>query len=270
MAVTNFIPEVWSDTLLERWVDRAVLANTVSREYEGTASKGNTVHLTAVVAPTIHDYKANNRISTPEAISDVGLDLLIDQEKDFAFYVDDVDRAQAAGSMDDYVNAAGDGLVTDSNMALTTAMSTSGTVLPGTAPTTGDQAFDLIRDAWKAMSKANVPSDQRQVAVNSEFAGLLLGANSKLTSFDTSGDTSGLRVATLGSLLGFRVFVTDDMPETATPAFIAYHSRSTAFVSQLDSIEALRAQNKHADIIRGLHVYGLKVVKPTGVQVFGF
>lgn len=269
MAITNFIPEVWADSTIDRWVDRAVLPNLVNREYEGTPTRGNTVHLTGVVTPDIKDYKANGRISTPDAISDTQVDLLIDQEKEFSFYVDDVDRAQAAGSLDVYTDAAGDGLVTDANKALAVALAEGGTALSGSAPTTGDTAFNLVRDGWKALSKAKAPMDNRVLACNSEFGGLLLGADSKLTAFDTSGDGAGLREATIGRLLGFRVVVSDDLPEVDTPAFVAFHSRAAAFVGQVDSVEALRATNKFADIVRGLHVYGSKVVKQNGVWVFG-
>ncbi len=269
MAVTNFIPEVWSDAVEDRWVDRGVLPNLVNRDHEGEATKGNVVHLTGILAPSVRDYKANGRISTPDAVSDTGWDLLIDQEKDFAFYVDDVDRAQAAGSMDAYTEAAGDGLVTDANEFLAGLLAAGGTALPGAAPTTGDQAYDLIKTSWVRLKKAKAPDDNRILLANAEYAGMLLGADSKLTSFDTSGDTAGLRDATIGRLLQYRVVVSEDLPETDGPAFVAFHGRAASFVGQIVQVESLRAQNKFADIVRGLHVYGGVVTKPQGVQVFG-
>src|SRR5699024_9134875 len=125
------------------------------------------------------------------------------------------------------------------------------------------------RDARKALNKANAPMVGRVLIANSEFEGLLLGADSKLTAADVSGDNAGLRAATVGQILGFRVVTSDALPDADAPAFIALHVRAAAFVSQLDKVEALRADNKFADRVRGLHVYGGKVVKPAGVQVFG-
>ncbi len=269
MAVINFIPEIWADTMEDHWVDHQVLADLVNREHEGEARKGNVVNLTALAPPPIRDYKANGRTSNPDNISDVGFDLLIDQEKDFAFYVDDVDRAQAAGSLNQYTDAATDALITDANQYIAGIMAANGTALAGATPTTGDEAFNAVRNAWKGLSKANAPAADRTLMCNSEFAGMLLGADSKLTAFDTSGDTTGLRLATLGNLLNFRVVVSDDMPETDVPAFIAFQKMSTSFVRQLDNIESIRAQNKHADIVRGLTVYGGKVTKSNGIYVFG-
>jgi hypothetical protein len=269
MGATNFIPQVWSDTLEDRWVDRAVGPNLVNRDHEGEATKGNTVKLTGVVTPEVKDYKAAGRTITPDDVSDTNIDLPIDQEKAFAFYVDDIDKAQAAGSMEEYTNAAGDALVTDSNQSLFQTMSAQGSALSGSAPTDGNSAFNLVRDAWKQLSKAKAPNDQRVLVANSEFAGYLLGADSKLTAFDTSGDGEGLRNATIGNLLNFRTVVSDDLPEVDGPAFLAFHSRAAAYVGQINEIEALRAPNKIADIVRGLNVYGSKVVKANGVWVFG-
>ncbi|WP_306365446.1 P22 phage major capsid protein family protein [Nocardia sp. CC227C] len=269
MAITNFIPELWSAQLLDRWIQMAVFPQLVNREYEGLASRGNTVHITGVVAPAVKDYKAAGRTTSADAISDTQVDLLIDQEKNFDFYVDDIDRVQAAGSLEAYTTAAGDSLVEDSDKFLAQLLVDNGTDLSGTSPTTGDAAFNLIRDARKALNKNNAPSAGRVLACNAEFEALLLGADSKLTSFDTSGDNAGLRQATVGSLLGFRIITTNNLPASDDPQFVAWAPRAGAYVSQIDEIEAMRAENKFADRVRGLHVYGGKVVKPEGVVVFG-
>lgn len=269
MAITNFIPELWSAQLLDRWIQEAVFPQLVNREYEGLATKGNTVHITGIVAPQVKDYKAANRTTSADAITDTQVDLLIDQEKSFDFYVDDIDRAQAAGSLESYTTAAGDGLVEDADRFIADMLVDNGTALAGTAPTTGDAAFNLIRDARKRLNLNNAPRAGRVLACNAEFEALLLGADSKLTSFDTSGDQAGLREATVGKLLGFRIVSTNHLPESDDPQFVAWAPRAAAYVSQIDQIEGMRANDKFADRVRGLHVYGGKVVKSEGVVVFG-
>lgn len=268
MSIDNFIPELWEAAMLERWVNMTVFPALVIRDYEGLATKGNTVHITGVVQPAIKDYKQAGRTTSADAISDTGIDLLIDQEKNFDFYVDDIDRVQAAGSFGPYTDAAGNGLVQDADEFLAQMLVSHGTALPGSAPTTGDAAFDLVRDARKALTKNKAPSDSRVLVVNAEFEGLLLGANSKLTNFNTSGDNQGLRDGTIGGLLGFRVVTSNNLPDSDTPQFIAFHQRSAAYVSQIDTVEGMRANDRFADRIRGLHVYGGKVLKPEGVLVF--
>ncbi|MFP9035536.1 P22 coat protein - protein 5 domain protein, partial [Enterococcus faecalis] len=95
MAVTHFIPEIWSSYILERYMAKNVFASLVDRKYEGEARKGNTIHIPGVVAPAVKDYKAASRTTSADAISDTGIDILIDQEKNFDFYVDDIDNAQS-------------------------------------------------------------------------------------------------------------------------------------------------------------------------------
>lgn len=272
MAITNFIPELWAAQMLDVWFNESVFAALVNREYEGLATRGNTVHISGVVAPAIKDYKtgvSGARTTAADAISDTGVDLLIDQEKSFDFYVDDIDRAQATGTLEAYTTAAGQGLTADSETFLGNLLVAGGTPADTTAiPDTGDEAFDVVRDLRKQMNKAKVPADSRVLVVNAEFESLLLGANSKLTAVNVSGDNSGLRNATLGQLLSFRTVVTNYLPAVDAPQAVAFNTRCAAFVSQIDQTEGMRAQDKFADRIRGLHVYGGKVVRPEGVIVF--
>lgn len=272
MAITNFIPELWAAQMLDVWFNESVFAALVNREYEGLATRGNTVHISGVVAPAIKDYKtgvSGARTTAADAISDTGVDLLIDQEKSFDFYVDDIDRAQATGTLEAYTTAAGQGLTADSETFLGNLLVAGGTPATTTAiPDTGDEAFDVVRDLRKQMNKAKVPADSRVLVVNAEFESLLLGANSKLTAVNVSGDNSGLRNATLGQLLSFRTVVTNYLPAVDAPQAVAFNTRCAAFVSQIDQTEGMRAQDKFADRIRGLHVYGGKVVRPEGVIVF--
>ena len=273
MAITNFIPELWAASLLEVWWNETVFAALVNREYEGLATKGNTVNITGVVVPTVKDYKAAGRTTSADEISDTTVQLAIDQEKSTDFYVDDIDRAQAAGSLSAYADAAGVGLVEDSDLFIANLLIANGTplstsVTDANTALTPDDAFNLLKDARKQLNKNKVPSANRVAVINAEFEGLLLSAASKLTTFYQVDDTEGLRNATIGQLLGMRIVVSNNLPAFDHPQFVAFAPRAAAYVSQIDQVEALRAQDKFADRIRALHVYGGKVVRPTGVVVY--
>jgi hypothetical protein len=268
MSIQFFIPELWAAQMLELWVAQNVFPSLVNREYEGLATKGNTVHITGVVIPTVSDYAANSRTTEPEAITDTGVDLLIDQEKSTDFYVDDIDRTQAAGSLTPFTDAAAYAMVADTDEFIANLLVDNATTLSGTLPTTGDTAFDLLVSARKQLNLNNVPADNRVVVVNAEFESFLLGADSKLTTFFESNDTAGLRNATIGQLLGMRIVTSNHLPAQDTPQFLAFNMRAAAFVSQLDQVEAMRDQKRFADRVRALHVYGGKVVRPEGVLVF--
>jgi hypothetical protein len=265
MAFTHFIPTLWSSALLQAWQNSVVFAGLVNRQYEGLATKGNTVKVSGVVVPTVHDYKSAGRTTSADTLSDIGVDLLINQEKSVDFQVDDVDKKQVAGDLVAYMQAAGQALAVDSDKAIAAEIFADGTQLSGSAPTTGDAAFDLLNLAHKVLTKANAPAFGRVTVVNAEFAALLRTAASKLTTYMDSGDTAGLRAGTIGALLGSRIVESNSLPELNTPQFTVFNSQSVAYVSQIDEVEALRSVTSFADRVRMLHVYGTKVVRPAGV-----
>jgi len=268
MAITNFIPELWEGSTLMRWENEKVFPALLDRHYEGIATRGNTVHITGVTTPTVTDYKAAGRVTSEEAISDTTVELDIDQEKSFDFFVDDIDAVQAAGSLSDYTNAAGDALVEDADQFIADLLVDNGNVLAYSAITDGDDAFDVLALAHKQLNINKAPTSGRVAVVNPAFEYYLLTAGSKLTGANTSGDNNGLRNATVGNLLNFRVVRSNNLPESTSPQAVFFHPSAAAYVSQIDSVEALRSNTRFADRIRGLHVYGGKVVRATGVLVY--
>lgn len=271
MAISNFIPEVWAAQMLVDFKEQSIAAGLVNRQYEGEASKGNTVNITAAIDVTITDYAGAGRTTSAEAVTDDNLQLVIDQEKSFDFYIDDIDRAQAAGTMDAFTTSAAVGLAEDADkylFALAASNADTGNILTPSAITDGEGAWNVLRDLRKKLNLCKVPQANRVVVINSEFEALLLDASSKLTAVDTAGDPSALREATLGRLLGFTVIMSENLPVTNDPQALAFYQPAIAYVSQIEKTEALRASDKFADRLRGLHVYGGKVIRPKGVAMW--
>ena len=278
MAITNFIPEIWNSEILWAFRESAIAANLVNRDYEGDARRGNTVKITTGVPITIKDYAAGvlpddptgtiARTTAPDAISTTQVDLLIDKEKSFDFLVDDIDRVQAAGSLGGFTVSAGEGLAEDADKAILAGLYAATTPITAAAMGTGKLAWDKIRDLRKALDKAKVPNSGRNLVINAEFAAVLLGDDSKLTSVDTSGSPAGLRDAILGRILGFNVYQTENLPNVAKAQAIAFHKSAFAYVSQIAETEGMRHDDSFSDRIRGLHVYGLKAVRPTAIAAF--
>lgn len=270
MAITKFIPEIWNAQMLRDFNAQAIAAALANRQYEGDATKGNTVHITTAVEVAIKDYKAAGRTTSADAVSDTGQDLLIDQEKNFDFYIDDIDRAQAAGSMEAYTQSAAEGLVQDADKFLLNVAATQATttVDASAAAATASDAWDVIRDLRKAMDKLHVPLANRVAVVNAEFASLLLGYDSKITKANESASTDGLRAGTIGPVLGFELYQSENLPVVDKQQVVAFYRPALAFVSQIEETEGLRAQDKFADRLRGLHVYGGKVIRPDAVAVW--
>jgi len=268
MAITNFKPTLWDAALLERFNTANILIPALNHQYEGTLSSGNTVKITAVNTPTIVDYAAASRVITPAQMTDTTQSLVIDQEKAFSFIVDDVDKVQAAGSFEPVTRDAGAALSEDAEATVIAALKAGGTSAGTAAITTADLAYAAVISMRTALVKANVPNANRILAVSPEFAALLLGTGSKLTTFDPSGD-GALRNGVIGRLLGFTVVEHPQLTHTANrPAAIGFHANSVAYVGQIEKTEAGRMENKFADYVRGLNVFGTKVLRATAVQTY--
>ncbi|MBX6360104.1 MAG: hypothetical protein IRZ03_08495 [Acidobacterium ailaaui] len=284
MAITSFIPEIWNAALLQSFREQAVAANLVNRQYEGNAASGNVVHINFAGNIPVNNYKTGAtingtqtpRTTVPGAVSTTKVDLLIDQEKAFDFLVDDIDRVQAAGSLDVFASNAAAGLAEDADkFILATAAGASGisnlspsTHVDLTATGAADEVFNVIRDLRKSLNKNHVPMGSRVLIINAEFEAALLAADAKLTDASVAGDAQGLRNATLGNLLGFRVVTTENLPETDEAMALAFYQPAVAYVSQIEKTEAMRDVNSFSDRLRGLHVYGGLVVRPEAVALW--
>mgnify|MGYP002651333438 CR=1 FL=1 len=113
--------------------------------------------------------------------------------------------------------------------------------------------------------KAKAPAGNRILVVNAEFEALLFEHDSKMTNADQSGTTDGLRNASLGRILRLDGYGSENLPVTSKPQVTAFHRSALAYVSQIQKTEGMRGQNKFADRLRGLHVYGAKVVRPKAI-----
>ena len=94
MAVTNFIQQIWSKKIQDDLELKCKLVDNCLRDYEGDCKYAQSVKILGVGEPTIGDYDGSQDI-TIEEMSDRSQILTIDQAKYFAFYVDDVDKAQS-------------------------------------------------------------------------------------------------------------------------------------------------------------------------------
>lgn len=267
MAISNFIPTIWSAGVNTAFQSAQIVIPTLNTAYVGDARKGNTVKVIGATTPTITDYKTAGRSITAEALTDSSVDLLINQEKAFSFLVDDVDKAQASGSFDSWTTAAGGALAEDAEAYVIAAMITgagSNLNTGGSAVTidTGAKALAALRAIRTQLTKNKVPAMDRYVAVNPAFADLVVAE----LGIATSGlGENELRNGVVAKVYGLTVLESPLFAEATKPYAVGYHGSAMAFVGQIEATESLRAQSSFADIVRGLHVYGSKVVRSAGV-----
>jgi hypothetical protein len=281
MSIDNFIPEVWSAEI-NRVYERSLVyasAGVVNRDYEGEISgAGDTVRINSIGDPTIGDYTKNTDMAAVETLTDAQASLLINQQKFFNFQVDDIDAAQQRPKvMATAMERAGFGLrsAVDAYIAslytdATGAIGSTGSPKTVTEPATTSNltAYEYLVDLGVILDEADVPEDGRFAIVPSWFHGLLL----KDDRFVAAGDNSGATVRTnghVGEAANLRILKSNNVPNTAATKYriIAGHPSAWSFASQITSVEAYRPERRFGNAVKGLLVYGAKVVKPSGLAV---
>jgi hypothetical protein len=286
----NFIPEIWSGKWIENFYDTTVLAAISNTDYEGEIrNHGDTVNIRTMPEITIRDYVKGQTL-TVENPDKPKLQLLIDKGEYFACVEDDVDKIQSDMKlMDMWSKDATERMkikidqrvLTDLlpdvdafNRGLT-AGRISGAFNLGTTASpiavTKDGASssvavtDLLVDLGTVLDEANAPEQNRFVVIPAKMAGLI--KKSELKDASLSGDgASLLRNGRLGMIDRFTVFVSHNLLRSGTGAatkynIIAGHKMGFTFASQMTNMETIRSESTFGNIVRGLQVYGYKVVK---------
>lgn len=280
MAVDTFIPEVWAAELLVALKKRYVFGqpDVINRDYEGDiAQYGDTVHIGTLTAPTISTYTKNVTVINPQTLTTTDQTLLIDQSKYFAFEVDDVDARQVRDSgqlLDKAAMESADGLRDVADQFVATLMTTNaGNVLTAGDAATGDAAYKIVLALKVKLDKAKVPTDDRYIIVSPEFHALIL-QDSRFIDSSSYGSNTPILNGEVGRILGFRVMVSLNLPAgTAGTApevsnyVVAGHRIATTFADQINKTEAYRPESAFADAIKGLHLYGARVVRPEALAV---
>lgn len=279
MALTNFIPQIWSARLLQNLHKAQVFtqAGVANRDYEGEISgAGSSVIINNIGAVTVGSYTKNTDISDPETLTDGTRTLTIDQQKYFAFQIDDIDKVQQKPKvMDEAMREAAYALAdtADAYMASLYTDADSGNLIGSTgAPKTdlGDAgaAYEYLLELGVLLTNAKVTKMGRFVIVPPWFVSLLL-KDQRFVNTGSAQAEARLANAEVGRAAGFTVLESLNVPNTTSAKYriIAGHPSAWSFAEQIASIEAYRMEKRFADAVKGLHVYGAKVVRPTALAV---
>lgn len=273
MSLT-FIPTVWAARLLSA-LERSLIygqANVCNRDYEGHIRQaGNTVKIASVGDVAVEDYVKDTDIPDPSSLTDTQQTLNIDQQKYFNFYVDSIDRAQqnvnvleeamqrSAWKLRDRADTYLAGIMQTAVTAGNTIGSTTTPIVP-----TKDDAYEYLVDLGVKLDESDVPIEKRFVVVPAWFHGLLL----KDDRFVHSGTMIGerrLMNGEVGEAAGFTILKSNNVPNDAGAKYqiLAGHSMATTYVEQVLDISTYQPEKRFGDAVKGLHVYGAKVVRPT-------
>ncbi|MDX3235659.1 P22 coat protein - protein 5 domain protein [Streptomyces sp. ME03-5709C] len=275
MTVRNFVPEIWSSRLLVATRKALVYAapNVVNRDYEGEISEaGDTVRITSVSRPAIGNYVPGSTTITPEKLNTGQRTLVVDQSKYWAFSIDDVDKRQAKSNLiPQAMSEAAFGLadVIDQYVAGLYTQIASGNFLnvvgsPIDTYTAPKDFYDKVLVPLRTkLTKANVPTAGRYVIVPPDgYASLLL--DDRFIKSDNAGTDAGLRNGFVGRAAGFDIYESNNCPVPTgdTTVVQAGVKEAITFAEQINKTEAYRPESSFSDAVKGLALYGAKVIRP--------
>lgn len=275
MAITRFRPEVWSANLLVPLRKALVYGGpmVVNRDYEGEISEsGDTVRISSISDPTIGTYTPNVTSVTPEELTDAQRTLVVDQAKFFSFFVDDIDKRQAKGDVaPEAMRRAAYKLADQVDQYIvslytgTQSANQVGTVAVATASPTA--FYDNVLVPLKVkLDEANVPTEGRFCVIPAWLHGRAL-RDDRFVRADASGSTETLRNGFVGRAAGFDIAMSNNAPLVTGDDYLVLAGNNSAitYAEQINSVEAYRPEAKFADAIKGLLLYGAKLVRPDSV-----
>lgn len=264
MAINYFVPTVWSEVLLEKLGQRYVGVANCNRDFEGEIKgKGSVVRICGINDIVISDYTKNTNISAPSTISDRKCDLTINQAKYFNFQIDDVDRAQMSPRvMGLAMRNVAASLAAQADAYVYSLVSAAGTTI--TEEVTAENIIETLVCARTCLMSQNAvdPSDV-VIEISPEIASILYLAKMTLATDNREIFENGC----IGSICGCKVYVSNNIASTESGGNVTYKclvrtKRAIAFAEQLSEIDAYRPELRFADAVKGLYLYGAKVVYP--------
>jgi N4-gp56 family major capsid protein len=275
MALNTFIPAIWSRALLENLRNNLVYGqpDVINNDYEGEiAGAGSSVKIHNIGAVTVSDYTKNTDLSAPETLNDGETILNIDRARSFNMQIDDIDAAQQVPKvMEGAMREAAYALANDLDAYIASLHAQAGiagaSIGFGSSASpivpTSTTAYEYLADAYTALDEANAPSQNRWIVVPPWFHGLLR-KDQRFVSFGTQENRGTLLNGIIGEAAGFTVLVSNNVANTSGTKYkiLWGHSSAWTMAMQIQKVEAYRPPLRFADAVKGLNVYGVKVVRP--------
>jgi len=288
-----FLPSVYSKKVMNFFRKASVIEAITNTDYAGEISSfGDSVKIIKEPVITVSDYTRNTD-TTQQMLTDQEISLVVDSAKAFKFIVDDIESNMSHVNFKEIASSSAAYALKDSYDAAVLA-----TMFAGCSATTpnhilgADSATDLAAGVFdgsgaadlgasetdpldlmarmaRLLDEQNVPEEGRWFVASPDFYEVLGQSSSKLLSVDYNAGQGSIRngLVSSGKLRGFDMYKSNNIAATSNAAgkCLAGHISSTATANTILSTEVLRDQTSFGDIVRGLHVYGAKVLRDEAI-----
>ena len=277
----NWLPVIYSQKVQKFFRTASVVEDITNTDYAGEIENfGDTVNIIKEPTISVSSYTRGGQINI-QNLADDQLQLVVDQANAFAFKVDDIEERQSHVNWESLATSSGAYALKDSydGNVIAAMVSGAGTTVgsDGSGTDTGfgtseTDPANILANAAKRMHGADVPTDNRWFLGTPEFYEQLGQASAKLMDASVTGDgKSPLRNGSVlnGQVNGFKLYMTNNFAASTTSNYykVLYgHMSSTATANAIAKTEVIRDPDSFADVVRGLHVFGRKVLRSTALH----
>lgn len=278
-TVTNFQQTIWSASILRSLDKITSLRNHCNFQYEKDSKNAKEVKILSVNRPTIRTYVPGTAL-TRESASDSSQTLMLNQYRYFNFEVEDIVKAQSVpGLMEALTDEAGKGLALEGDMyvaqivkedvegAKTVAMSSSVITLSAT------NAMSSVEDGFAALYANDCKvSDTFYLELAPK---VFTTYRQQLTELSTN-NPEILKKGAVGKINNAYVCIENCLPtgkkaSGSTTDDVHYNilrtDKAIAFAEQIDKVEHYRPEDAFTDAVKGLYVFGAKIIRPKEIYV---
>ena len=285
-----FLPSVYSKKVLNFFRKASVVEAITNTDYAGEISAfGDSVKIIKEPTISVSDYTRGSD-TTATKLTDQELTLVVDSAKAFKFIVDDIESNMSHVNWKEVASSSAAYALKDSYDAAVIATMFSG--LSSSSPDhvlgadnatdlgagvydgTGNidlgvsgetDPLDLLARMARLLDEQNVPEEGRWFLASPDFYEVLSQSSSKLLSVDYNAGQGSIRngLVSSGKLRGFDMYKSNNIAATSNAAgkCMAGHMSAVATANTILSTEVIRDPRSFGDIVRGLHVYGAKVLR---------
>jgi hypothetical protein len=284
-------PSIYSQKVLKFFRRASVAEAITNTDYSGEIENfGDTVKIIKEPTVSVSSYTRGAVVNTQD-LTDSEITLTVDQGNYFAFKVDDIEERQSHVNWESLATSSGAYQLKkayDYNILKDIAdnaatSSTAGTAGSSITTNTGNLAADYLAIAGRVLDENDVAEDNRWFVANPEFYQMLRKADSKLMDASVTGESMSAlmngaitdrkihgftlyqtNVITTGSVGTAASFTVGPAATSGETYALFGHKSAVCTASHIAKTEVIRDPDSFADIVRGLHVFGRKVLRGSG------
>lgn len=272
MAMTNFIPTIWDETIHREKVAKDVFAENCNRKYEGTLSeKGDSVKILGVKAPTIKTLGKdvrNGNIAGAEDIVEDSITMHINQIAYYNYKVSDFDKRESVdGVMEAVRKSTAEQLSNTTDKYIAGLAEDKLAVKSDATVVTKENVLEFIDAGIQKLYENNV-SDSTEITltVSPRFYFILKRAYAELDTNNHELLKNG-KVGMYGKVV---VKMSNNVAKSVdgkTDYIMLRTNEAIAYVESDVHSESYRTENGFSDGVKGYILYDAQIVRPDELYV---